>query len=383
MGEIPSGGSHLSYLNMSLRIFIMALPLLAVGCGKDAACFKQVGYEDIPADAVLVRVDGTMVLTKAEAEGIAAVRLAMATGGRKISERMLEISRQRFIRQAILQFPAHAVLLAEAKRLGVVVDERELADYHHQLIKKFSAAKTFGKGWKDTRAWAAAHKVDFDVFERMLRDDLLEIGLKRKWYADRPAVTEGEIDALVVRIEALDRDIAHSNEMAYVSCTNVWKELKSGADFADVCKRRSQDVPPLFEACDWGEFTPSEMQENKELLAMVSALPPGGVTSPVEVEDGVAVVRFDGMFDVSRPEGQVRAYGLSRIFFRLLPRQQAASRDRLRATLERKWEARRFSEALSALKAAARVEYPYGTNHFAKALMPTSGEVLRGEGGRK
>ena len=137
------------------------------------------------------------------------------------------------------------------------------------------------------------------------------------------SVSGEELDAAMERLSAYADMAAATNALIYARATNVWNEIRRGADFASMAVRWSEDDDPS--SCEWGAFPLVALADSPELQRILPEMSPGDVTPPVEGDNGLVVVR---LVDVDRNADPV-SYCLDRIFFKLPECVPTISRDEL------------------------------------------------------
>ena len=158
------------------------------------------------------------------------------------------------------------------------------------------------------------------------------------------SVSEEELDAAMERLSAYADMAAATNALVYARATNVWNEIRRGADFANMAARWSEDDDPS--SCEWGAFPLAAFSDSPELQRLLPGMSPGDVTPPVEGDNGLVVAR---LVEVDQSPDLV-GYRLDRIFFRLPECAPTLSRDELAVEIA---EERRQSQ-LSAILRSVR-----------------------------
>jgi hypothetical protein len=137
------------------------------------------------------------------------------------------------------------------------------------------------------------------------------------------SVSEEELDAAMERLSAYAEMVAATNALVHARATNVWNEIRCGADFDSMAARWSEDDDPS--PCEWGAFPLAALADSPELQRLLPEMAPGDITPPVEGDNGLVVVR---LVDVDRNADPV-GYCLDRIFFKLPECVPTLSRDEL------------------------------------------------------
>lgn len=155
------------------------------------------------------------------------------------------------------------------------------------------------------------------------------------------SVSEEELDVAMERLSAYADMAAATNALVYARATNVWNEIRRGADFASMAARWSEDDDSS--SCEWGAFPLAALDDSPELQRILPEMSPGDVTPPVEGDNGLVVVR---LVEVDRSFVPA-SYRLDRIFFRLPECAPTLSRDELAVEIA---EERRRSQLAAILR---------------------------------
>ncbi len=143
---------------------------------------------------------------------------------------------------------------------------------------------------------------------RLLMDNLLAVEGKaattdeamKKVYADAAKQIEGEQEVHARHILVETEDEAKAIE----------DELKKGADFAELAKKKSKD-PGASDGGDLGFFTKDQMVP--EFSAVAFALEPGKISDPVKTQFGWHIIKVEEKRNRKAPDfeqvkGQIEAY---------------------------------------------------------------------------
>lgn len=265
---------------MRLAFFLPGILLL----GLVAACSPEKG---------IVTADGRM-LTAAERDREANIRVKMFLVANPTGD--AEAYRRQLVAESRGHFIEETALLREARKHRLEVTEAEQDEY----LQPFAAV---------------LEKLDGGE-RRLVRDiarrELLCARMREKIKEEiQIAVSPEEIREHAERLRRYNEIAMATNRLVYARATNVWEELRGGADFAAAAKRWSEDTDT--ESCSWGTFPLSSMDEEPALRAAVGQLKPGAFTPPVEGDNGLLIVRLRAIESGANPP----LYDLERIFFQL------------------------------------------------------------------
>ena len=168
-------------------------------------------------------------------------------------------------------------------------------------------------------------------------------------------VTERDINrcyrALTNRMEKC-REI---NEAATNKLENAWRELQAGASWENVATNTTEDALLNETLADnWKEWKSLKLGkiEPMELMVAVSKLKPGEFTRPMDIEEGLAIVKLvdrDGEFCT-----------LARILVRMAVEVEFPDREVVIRKIRKEKIAEFQRELLPELRAKAKIEYPFG-----------------------
>lgn len=166
------------------------------------------------------------------------------------------------------------------------------------------------------------------------------------------SVSEEELDVAMARLSAYADMAAATNALVYARATNVWNEIRRGADFSSMAARWSEDDDPS--SCEWGAFPLAALDDSPELQRILPKMSLGDVTPPVEGDNGLVVVR---LADVDRSTDPV-CYCLDRIFFKLPECAPPLSRDEIARKIAEERRRRQLDSLLRSVRERTVVNRP-------------------------
>ena len=259
---------------MKLGIFGTAAlaALVVVGCGKAGE-----------SDTAVVKVNGEVLM---QSQLDADVEKLISARKGQIPAEQLQQAKDMFSRQIAQAFVMKALLLGEAKRLGVTITPAERKQHEDDLIKQGANMPGAPKSLEE---FAANYPLGKERAMQEFEDGILiqkmidqEIGSKIK-------IDEKELEK---RFAELKKDAAEAADKAANAESKI-KELKKQLDglkgkelaakFAELAKANS-DCPSKEKGGDLGEFTRGRMVPEFEKAAF--ALPLNTVSDPVKTQFG-------------------------------------------------------------------------------------------------
>jgi len=252
-------------------------------------------------------------------------------------------------------------VLQEGKRQGIVLSPEAQTE---ALLKM----------WRDVAPrrmgddFTAALGTQAPLFKTIVTDDEYARATRNTLFADRLVVSEEDIDRVERQMAEWNASYADSNRVVMARGEEIVRELRKGADFAEMAKQVSQFRPEEGEL--WGEFTHAQL-EDKELREVAFRLPIGAISDPIDTSDGLVIIRV-----LEREEGatvdspmavRVATVRLARILLFLYNPYDELDRDGIQALILRNRNALIQQEWLPKLFEAARIEYPNGTNLWPNA----------------
>lgn len=229
----------------------------------------------------------------------------------------------------------------------------------------------------------------YGVYSKKLKrrhtvDDLKYMLGGNSWYVDQSvleharyiAVTNAIISAGSIdisdkmvsdRIKSIVRGneiVAKTNALIYARATNVWSQIAQGKMSFDVAATNYSEDVYIKDGSEWGTFTLDQIADDLKLLVMIPTMEVGGITPPIESDNGLAIIRID-----ERSEDR-KTYTFSRIFFRLPISYDVETPDEARETLIIEAKRDLVRTTLDAQRKKLKVEYPCGAELFAKGSAP-------------
>lgn len=272
------------------------------------------------------------------------------------------------------EFIARQLILQEAEKRTLVPSERakEYVKSNACLTLKVSSNKI-------------EHKMDKlglmgDLLRTVMYENEVMFTLRETLFKERLEVQEEEIDERINNVKLYYQRAEATNQLLRVKAQTVYEQLQNGSDFLAVANKMSdaKDNPMGV----WGQFTRGEL-ENHRLLDAASKLPVGSVSKPIEIEEGLVIIKI-----IERSDGFVTnlltstsTVKLGRILFRMMEGGEGTSlpqRDEVRAVLLGEKVVAVQNEWIASLASNALIRYPNGTNLWGVVISPKGDESKEG-----
>lgn len=344
---------HLWYLSL------MACCLFASGCVREQ---QDAQHQDNGSPLgrlrdrdVVVAVNGT-ALTKAallaRVETMAALQRHRNPGR---LEKNAEAQRLTLCRAYVHVFVEQTLLDGWAQRENVAVSPSLLTNYMRRAFRNLRARtdKTFDDllAVPDVKAAELRAQIQGEALRQAITDALV---------ARTPTNLPPEaIQRELADMRAYNAVMAQTNTLIYARATNVWNQLKAGADFKSLARKYTEIPDEVADDGAWGTVDALFLRDDPALLAALRNLKPGTFSPPVEGDNGLMIARLDALEE----DG---SYVVSRIFFRLPLMIDYPTPEELVATAQATHAKNLFTDLLRRLRAAAKIDYPHGKDLFTR-----------------
>lgn len=199
----------------------------------------------------------------------------------------------------------------------------------------------------------------------------LEVKLKREAeissyvdyvLADSINVTSNEIAYIHHKIRRYNETAQMTNALVYAHATNVWKQVISSGEF-DKYAQKYDERPEHGGPGEWGVFDASQLEGDGDLLSVVRATPEGAVTSPIEADGGlliVKVVKKMGAGPKVAINNDPERFELKRIFFQLPVFYKTETYEETYNNILNTKKKRRAKEIIDEVVKSSKIQYPNG-----------------------
>jgi len=343
------------------------LLLASAGCGKkDQAGIvignKQRLLSEMAPEDVIVSVNGETLTKKGHEARIALSADLYAYRTPTATLQQLEVFRKSREQKSVLEYINSRLAQQEAKRLKISLSPEAMKEAEQTALNNFL------KGKKTPEEFYGMLGKNTDLFKEQIQTDALVRKMRQTLYGKQLAISEADIDAVEKKITDWNAVYALSNQVVVARGAEIVRQLRAGADFAQMAKEVSQHRPE--DGVLWSEFTRAEIPD-PELVTPAFSLPVGAVSDPIETKNGLVIIkvleRTDGT-DVEAPVSlQVATVKLAKILLLMYNAWDEMTRPQIRAEIERNRIVEIQQEWMSGLWKTAHIEYPNGTNLWAKA----------------
>jgi peptidyl-prolyl cis-trans isomerase C len=217
--------------------------------------------------------------------------------------------RDEIYRAVLDQIVTYTALVQEARARGITVTDTEARQAGDakiaELRQQMPDEKAFAKAMEDRNMTVTRLRAD-------IRNDLAITKMMEAELASAPAIGDDEIKAfydknpdefsgvrashILIRPQGFDED---SKKQARATAEDLLKQVRGGADFADLAKKHSADGSAQ-QGGDLGFFTKSSMV--KPYADAAFALQPGPVSEVVETQFGFHIIKLAERKDVAFSE---------------------------------------------------------------------------------
>ena len=316
---------------------LLAVALAVVVCG----CSRYGGK-------VVAEVNGHTLRSEevdARATNIAALFLHKT---RKVEK--LEKIKEAFRKGYPQKWVENRVLEAAAKAEGVDVSKKYVDFCRANAFYNFRA-----KGDKNYEDLMALSGFTRDLWEEQVLSDARRLAMKERWVKAEPAnLPTNYADKVLADIARWNANMAKTNALQYAKATNVWEQLKAGADFVKTARLNTEALDEIEDDCEWMTVDDKFLADDRELLAYVKAMKPGEFSPPVDGDGGIMIARLNFIEE----DG---SYNVSRIFFRKGNVMTPAPKKEIIAEAERVYAEELFKRKLAELVKASGAWFADGT----------------------
>ena len=317
------------------RIFALCFCVLCVlGCSRE--CLK--------ASRIVASVSGkTLKMCELNAR---ASNVALLYCHKSGSTNAYEKIRSAFSRGYAKVWVEDMVLADAAAKDGVEPSVDLLAKYRNQAFQNFKA-----KGDKSFADLLVLPGFDADLMEKQVRSEALRVTMKEHWAKLSPAnLPSTYADDTIRKISEQNAAFAISNRLQWAKATNVWEQLKSGADFGKTARAHTELNEEAADNGEWAVVDAKFLSEEPKLLKWLKAAKPGEFSPPLAADNGVMIAHLDHL---EEEEG----FAVSRIFFHLAEIRPPAPAAEIVAAAQRKHAEALFVRKLAELVEGAKAVY--------------------------
>ena len=175
--------------------------------------------------------------------------------------------------------------------------------------------------------------------------------------------SESAVREYISEVKSRNDLASATNAYQFVKSTNVWKQvLAKECTFEEAATNNSEDIY-IDSGCEWGTFSLDQLADDPQVIALIPSMKIGAITPPVESDQGIAILRLDEI-------DENKKYTLSRIYFRLAYEFEIPTPEIAERQLRESYQDKKVKEILDGTRKTLNIQYPAGTNLFAKGTAP-------------
>lgn len=270
----------------------------------------------------------------------------------------------------MLQLIHHALFRQYAREKGIVPSEEKVKAAAEELLSNLGRKKSTVERLASEIGGDAG-----DLFRKIPYINAQDALLRRSVATnDLENVTDAEIKEREEFVAKFDANAEAMNAKAKARLNEARARILAGADIAEEAKKIFDTVNPQY-AVKWGTFTAEEIPADEDLSKWLKKASPGDISEPLDVDDGLAIVKVvaktkgDAPFGVEPPD----AYVLVRCTVKACEKMRYQNREQMKKQLLlwKQEDAQRILGTM--LTDRAVIEYPNGTNLFDKVAASAAG----------
>ena len=351
----------------ALILLVLGCLLTSEGCREKPlqpgviVADRQVALADMSPGEIIVSVNGKALTRKAYEDELDLYVTLYSLRTPTATKRTTDAYRVNRGTKAIPEYVTKQLILQEGKRMGLRLPQEALAAAELKVWQSMVPRKA-----KDDFTTELGPQTA--LFKKRVSEDEHVKATREALFADRLLVSDEMIEAALKRRAEWNASYAESNRLVIARGEEIVRELRAGADFAEMAKKVSQHRPDDGEV--WGEFTHSEIEDPK-LRSVAFQLPVGAISDPIDTDNGLLIIRVlertSGAETESSVAQRVASVKLAKILLLMYNPFDEISPRQLRARLEQERINEIQKEWVPKLHESARIEYPNGTNLWPKA----------------
>ena len=330
--------------HMKHTIILLFICLAVVGCEKASVVEAQA--KDAGANVAL-EVNGIRY-SGADIEREVAFRTEIVRHCRPKAK--LEKAESR-IRKSITNELCIATLFETAAKARDILADAAVTN---KVLTQFQS--TFAKGKKKGLPEFESHlsKVNLtDVYTNNLQREMAREAYVATVHGKELNVSEKDVDDLLQRIKDYNAMASATNALAYAKATNLWNQIKAGADFATLADNESED-PDRQPGGELGNCEEVDFAHDPGYWEKVSKLKAGEVSGIITTDVGLEIVKALSELEPNEQTG-VNTMKLARIYIRRPMFHPDWSREETRQELEADFREEAMKESLAEVASNATI----------------------------
>lgn len=265
----------------------------------------------------------------------------------KISPKRAGQYREKLAKSYPKAYVANELIAELARREQVELTAERIAEYEKMAFKRLRARgdKTYADLKKAIGEYAS--ELDDQVRGEALHGALMDV-LATKYSKEIP---DSYVDYTIKSIKDYNAKMALTNALIYAQATNVWNQLKAGADFAEMAIKYSTIPDERESKGEWGTVDVRQLQDEPGIAEWGRKLQVGEISPPFEGDNGLMIMRLDTRDD------KMSEFGISRIFFELPQFYEVGTREGIVRDAKRRNAQSTFQQKLTELEKELKPVY--------------------------
>ena len=320
---------------------LAVLALLLFGCSKEQPKVEQ------PKVGVLLSVGGRELTVSNLNNKIEMMVRVRNLSGKPPSKKELKRWKSDLKTTYPNIFIMQTVVADYAREKGITISKATTAYYQKKAVKRLGSNKI--RSYKQLRKKVGSLAKVLD--ERIAEEALLNEVRKHIAHENPTNFPPDFVKARCQQQRDYNVRMALTNAVIYARATNVWEQLKSGADFGVLAQKYTEIESEVADKGEVGVIGLQQVQDEPEFVQALRKLKVGEFSAPIEADNGLSIIRMDSK-DVEKDE-----YGISRIYFRLPMFMKVPGEKEMEKLLRKEYNERVVGEKIAELVRAAKVEY--------------------------
>ena len=348
-----------------MKKFVVILVMFLLAVPHEGGAAEVAVFNDLNFSNVIVCIDD-MPVTKSNIVEEAAIFTTLIMNKKRKTK--LESAEQKFYREQCKRSVNNAIARATVRKYAfennIKPTEQQLDKSRKAFVKRYSARSRRMKrdySLDDLKYMFGSRGVWLDneieniAFYQCVANHITS---KKPWVSDVNTTSN-----YIRSVKARNEIACATNMLQFAKATNVWKQVTAGEiTFEEAATNNSEDIY-LADGCEWGTFSLDQLADDPQIIALLPSLKPGMVTPPVESDEGIAILRLDEI-------DENKKYTFSRIFFRLAYIFDIPTISEAENHLRNSYQENLIRDELDKTRLKLKIEYPSGTNLFAKGAAP-------------
>jgi len=327
---------------------------LAAACLGSAHAWNDALFNQMPADAILVDVDGVLLLKRDV--------LHEEVLWKKLFGNNREYFLQYGTRPKIIQrFERETLLVRETKRRDIFVSDvavsgriLEIAHLSGDKQAKYASIykRKLGEGGT--------------LLENLVQREVYAKTIEREVRKSVPAITDAEMAKAKSERAASNERAKILLAQSWTSASNLWHRISISNDFDKCVAEYEEERNHIQGDPEWGSFTIGFFDDNPRLQKLLRYSSPGQIFPPMEANNGLMIIKVVGIeedYEVADSK-EAKRYQLASLFIAVPYFYPEVSDECLREELHKNRQDQAWSECIESITKAAKVSYPSGREVF-------------------